>query len=114
MPGRKGNRNALKHGLYASHYTPDIRPELASMPTDEAYMELAAARLSARRALDLYHSSVSSDEKARAIALAISAIQSAVNIICKVQLLSGDAPILQDLWEAIAEANRLDGIDEDV
>ena len=114
MPGKKGNRNALRHGIYASHYTPDIRPELASMPTDEVYMELAAARLSASRALDLYRSSTSLEEKARAISVAVTALESAVNIICKAQLLIGDAPVLKDLWDAIQEANRLDNVDEDV
>jgi hypothetical protein len=77
-------------------------------------MELAALRLTALRALDLFTSSVNLDEKAKAIKVAVRALEAAVNVLAKEQLLSGDAPILKDLWDAIAEANRIERVDKEI
>ena len=114
MPAPKGNRNAVKHGLYAKHFTADVQPELLRMPVDSVLMELAALRLTALRAMDLYVSSLSQDEKARAIVIAVNALETAANIVSKAQLLNGDVPILQDLWTAIQEANQIEGVDDAV
>ena len=114
MPGTKGNRNAVKHGLYSKHFTADVQPELLRMPIDSVLMELAALRLTALRAMDLYVSSLSQDEKARAIVIAVNALETAANIVSKAQLLNGDIPILQDLWTAIQEANQIEGVDDAV
>jgi hypothetical protein len=114
MPAPKGNKNALKHGLYASHIPMDVLPELARMPIDSGQMELAALRFTALRAIDLYSSAKDQDDKAVALDIAIRALKAVVNILAKEKILVGDAPILKDLWAAIEEANCLDGLDKDI
>jgi len=114
MPAPKGNKNALKHGLYARHISMDVRPELARMPVDSGQMEIAALRLTALRAMDLYASAADLHDKAIAVDIAVRALKAVVNLVAKEKFLVGESPILKDLWEAIAEANRLDKLDEDI
>ncbi len=40
MGAPKGNTNALKHGLYAKHYTPAERAELRRMLPDDLQHEM--------------------------------------------------------------------------
>jgi hypothetical protein len=44
MP-RKGNTNALKHGLYSTHYTETDQAALRKMPFDDIRQEIAALRV---------------------------------------------------------------------
>jgi hypothetical protein len=41
----KGNCNALKHGLYAKHYTPEQKEELRQMDHGDLRHEINAARM---------------------------------------------------------------------
>lgn len=45
MPGKKGNKNALKHGLYAKNFTDQDRKDLKYMSDDDLRFEIAACRL---------------------------------------------------------------------
>ena len=52
MPGpRKGNHNALKHGLYARHYTDEELTELDQAPPLEALDEIKMLRSALDRIL---------------------------------------------------------------
>jgi hypothetical protein len=82
MPARKGNLNALRHGLYRKHFTPEITPELKRMPTDSLLSEIAALRLCAARALDLYEFSHTDEDRSRAILTAVHALETAVADLC--------------------------------
>jgi hypothetical protein len=110
MPAKRGNLNALRHGLYRKHFTPEITPELKRMPTDSLLSEIAALRLCAARALDLYESSATDEDRSRAILTAVHALEAAAGAISRNNLLSGNAPVISDLWEAIKKANELDHI----
>ncbi len=112
MGAKKGNKNALKHGLYARHFTPESRLDLDAMPTDESLMELAALRLTAERALAMFQPQLDVDQKAKVILVCVTALEAAANVVSKLRLLSGDAPILQDLWTAIRQANKAQDWDD--
>ena len=52
MPGKKGNTNALKHGLYAKNFTPEERKQLKKMSEDDLRFEIAACRLAFSKILE--------------------------------------------------------------
>ena len=51
----KGNTNALKHGLYAKHYTPEQRNELRRMAYNDLRHEINAARVIAADILQIHY-----------------------------------------------------------
>ena len=114
MPAPKGNKNALKHGLYARYFTEDNRTDLAKMPVDEFLMELAALRLSAARAFTSYDSSTDMELKLKSIQICVDSLQAIANLISKQKLLSNDSPVLQDLWDAVKIANKAQGWDNEI
>ena|SRR3990167_684272 len=55
MPGKKGNKNALKHGIFAQFIAVSEDQQLAKMSNDKNNAELAYARVrlaAAQKALD--------------------------------------------------------------
>ena len=112
--GKPGNKNALKHGLYALHYTPEEKSGLKDMPVDEFLMELNTLRLIAAELLTEFRSCKDSDKKSALADSLINALNSAVNVIQKRQLLAGDAPVLKDLWDVIKDVNLSQGVDNAV
>ena len=111
---KPGNKNALKHGLYAKHIPPELIPELKAMPTDEHYMELMASRVIAAACFKVFMECVDPETKMKYSSYVNDWINTVANLIQKQALLKGDAPVLQDLWDAIRKANRIDGIDKDL
>jgi hypothetical protein len=107
----KGNVNALKHGLYAKHFGPEIVPEFKRMPADGILMELAALRYCAMLALEITQSSTDTKEKTAALSVAVHALEAATGAVLRNQILNGNAPVLQDLWDAIHDANADEAID---
>jgi|WetSurMetagenome_2_1015567.scaffolds.fasta_scaffold141709_1 hypothetical protein len=114
MDAPKGNLNALKHGLYAKHFTPDFLPELKKMPVDDVKMELNAIRLLAARALDLCYTTTDEDRQTKLFQVCLSALKTIVNAVGKSQLICADTPVLQQLWDAIEEANQIEKIPFDL
>ncbi len=51
MPGAKGNKNALKHGLYAQRFTEPEIESLGKMPMDDLRQEIVMLRVVADRIL---------------------------------------------------------------
>jgi len=109
-----GNLNALKHGLYAKHFTPEMLPELKNMPPDDYRMELAASRATLAKALDIFFNCIDEDRQIKLFNACVVALKSIINTIHKLQLTSGDAPEIKDLWEALKEARRLEKISRDL
>jgi hypothetical protein len=52
MPGKPGNTNALKHGLYAKRFTNEERKRLKQMPPNSIETEIALLRVIIDRAAD--------------------------------------------------------------
>jgi hypothetical protein len=53
MPAPRGNKNALKHGLYARHFTPEQSQDLGKMTWNNLLFEIAASRSMAEKAMSL-------------------------------------------------------------
>lgn len=49
MPAPKGNRNALKHGLYARHYPDEVKKKLLHWEVDDFIAEIQLLRVSMDR-----------------------------------------------------------------
>jgi hypothetical protein len=111
MPGKPGNKNALKHGLYAKHYTPQEQAELKAMSTDDILTEVNTLRLIAADMLEAFKSCKELESKVNLCNTVVNALNSAANLIQKRQLLVGDAPVLQEFWQAIREVNQSQGVD---
>jgi hypothetical protein len=112
---RKPSRlTLLKNSPATMHLPLDTLKELAKMPEDELYMEIAALRVTAANAFELSNSCTSEKERLRAINTSVRALMAVVRAISRNSSLSSDAPVLQDLWDAIDKANRLDGLDHDL
>jgi len=114
MPGTIGNKNALKHGLYARHFTRQDRSELANMPVDQVLMEIAALRLTADRAIAVIESTEDVEQKMKAIQASVASLKAIANLIARTKLLSGDSPVLQELWTAVDNANKKQGWKNDL
>lgn len=56
MAPKPGNTNALKHGLYARHFTPGEVRDLRKMPMDDLRQEIALLRIVVSRMLALAES----------------------------------------------------------
>jgi hypothetical protein len=112
MPADKGNRNALKHGLYARNFTDTDHLDLRRMPTDSALHELGILRLCVARLMDLYDQNDDKDKRVRYITRAVEAACAVVNVMVKEQLLTGHSPVVEDLWTAIKTANEMQGVDD--
>jgi hypothetical protein len=107
---KKGNKNALKHGLSARHVPLELIPELRAMPTDEYYMELMASRVAAAISFQVFMECSDPETKMKYSSVLNDWINTAANLIQKQAFLKGDAPVLQELWDAIDEVNRLEGV----
>ena len=65
MPGKRGNTNALKHGLYSKHISIQDDIELIPMSGDQNPDELALARVSLAHVLDKRAASKTDDDYLR-------------------------------------------------
>ncbi len=106
MGAKKGNRNALKYGLYAKYITPETSAGLKEMPTDEFYMELNILRVIADNGLYVYSKATSEELQHKCLSLVSVTANRVINAICKLNFHSGKAPQLKPLWDAIDENNR--------
>ena len=76
MPAPKGNRNALKHGLYARHYPDDIKKNLLRWEPDDFSAEIQLLRVSMDRIAERLNSSTIDDD------LIIKQNNSLANSVC--------------------------------
>lgn len=100
MPGKKGNTNALKHGLYAKNFTDLERKELKRMSEDDLRFEIAACRLAFSKIMDTITGKKPDMEKAIPQLYAAGTV---LNTLVKTHaLLSGNYSPLDDaLQEAL-------------
>lgn len=62
MAPRKGNTNALKHGLYAAHFQETDEAALSKMPFDDLRQEIAALRIIGEKILGKLTNSENTDD----------------------------------------------------
>ena len=94
MPGKKGNKNALKHGIYSKHISIQDDEELASMSHNNNADELALLRTRIRIILDKQPSATALEDWLKLEALIDS------NIIATANMLHSNAVLGKDQKQA--------------
>jgi hypothetical protein len=105
---------AFKRSPYAARFTLAERAKISKMPPDDNLPELAALRLPASRLLASADATPYIDQKLRLSRLAMHALTLASAVVIKRHSLSMSADPMQELWDAIDEANRLEGISDNL
>ena len=102
MPPRKGNTNALKHGLYARHYNESKRTQLGEMPPLESLHEIFMLRSTLDDILSMIEACDDDDRKVRLYNALFLGAQRLSNAMRTHTLLIGDnQELLTSFWEAI-------------
>jgi hypothetical protein len=100
--GQKGNTNALKHGLYASHYTPAERHNLELMPPMESIHEVHLLRLTLEKILSMIESCDDPDRLIKLYNTLYLGSQRLMTAMRTNNILVGDnQEVLTSFWEAV-------------
>ncbi|MGA2489997.1 MAG: hypothetical protein ABSF99_07385 [Anaerolineales bacterium] len=118
MPAPKGNTNALKHGLYAKHYTPEQRKELKYMSYEDLRHEINVTRVAASRIFELQvqilnRNPVDTDELAKNVNALCNAVDKISSCAVRYSILVGDNATINDSFaEALSQLPAYDPDDD--
>lgn len=99
MPAKRGNLNALKHGLYAKRFKPDEIQALKKMPFDDLRQEIALLRVTLDKISGLLENASEDDAKARYINAATNAALAIGTMVRAHSILAGTYTPLDDALE---------------
>jgi hypothetical protein len=98
-----GNRNAIRHGLYARHYTDSQRRLLGDMPPLESLNEIHMLRIGLDGVLSLILTCEDQDRKIKLYNALFSGTQRLLSAMRTHAVLVGDnVELLSDFWNALA------------
>lgn len=102
MGAKKGNTNALKHGLYARHYNETKRTRLDEMPPLDSLNEIFMLRSTLDDILSLIEKCEDDDRKVKLYNSLFVGAQRLTNAMRTHTLLVGDnQELLVSFWDAI-------------
>ena len=103
MPGAPArNQNALKHGLYARHYTPDESQRMEQMPAMESLHEIHLLRLTIDKVLSMIETCEDDDRRVKLYNTLYQGVQRLMTAMRTNNILVGDnQEILTSFWEAV-------------
>ena len=102
MAAKKQNTNALKHGLYARHYTKDEQASLQQMPPLESLHEIHMLRSTLDRILTMIESCDDEDRKVKLLNALFLGSQRLANAMRTHTLLVGNnQELLTSFWQAV-------------
>lgn len=99
MPGKRGNTNAVKHGIYVKHFNEQDIKDLRKMPFDDLRQEIAYLRVSLDRLAALIKNTTDDDAKARYYNVATNTAQAIGTLIRTHSILAGTYTPLDDALE---------------
>src|SRR5512143_3117737 len=92
----KGNSNALRHGLYAKHFTPDERQRM------ESIHEIHLLRLTIEKVLSLIETCQDDDRRVKLYNTLYQGVQRLMTAMRTNSIIVGDnQEILTSFWEAV-------------
>jgi hypothetical protein len=90
MPAKKGNTNALKHGLYAQRFTDIDRTQLRAMSESDLRFEIAMLRVTIDRILGELEKSRAMDKRLPLYGSLMNAVTTLNTTVRTHALLNGD------------------------
>ncbi len=100
--GQSGNANALKHGLYARHFTPEERRLMDCLPPLEATQEIHLLRLTLDRILTLIETCQDEDRRVKLYNSLYLGAQRLITALRTQTILGGeDKELLTAFWDAM-------------
>jgi hypothetical protein len=113
MAGSKGNKNALKHGLYAKHYSEQQKRDLQNTPPLEAFDEINMLRATIDRLLKLIDQCDDEDRRVKLYNALYTGTQRLLAAMRTHTILVGDnQELLTSFWEAVAMFRKDKGIQD--
>src|SRR4030042_357588 len=113
MAGSKGNKNALKHGLYAKHYSEQQRKELEGTSPLAPFDEINMLRATIDRLLKLIDQCDDEDRRVKLYNALYTGTQRLLAAMRTHTILVGDnQELLTSFWEAVALFRKDKGIQE--
>jgi hypothetical protein len=113
MPAPAGNKNALRHGLYAKHYTEQQKKDLQNTPPLEAFDEINMLRATLDGLLVLIADCEDEDRKVKLYNALYTGTQRLLAAMRTHTILVGDnQELLTSFWEAVAMFRKDKGIQE--
>jgi hypothetical protein len=113
MAGSKGNKNALKHGLYAKHYTEQQKKDLQNTPPLEAFDEINMLRATIDRLLKLIDQCDDEDRRVKLYNALYTGTQRLLAAMRTHTILVGDnQELLTSFWEAVSMFRKDKGIQD--
>jgi hypothetical protein len=107
MASKKNNTNALKHGLYARHYTKEERLWLEQMPPLESLHEIHMLRSTLDRILSMIETCDDDERKIKLLNALFVGSQRLANAMRTQTLLVGNnKELLTSFWEAVESFRR--------
>ena len=112
MPAKKGNKNALKHGLYARHYTEAEQLLLNGIPSLEALDEIDMLRSTLDHILVRIEECEDEDRRVRLYNSLFTGTQRLLTAMRTHTILVGDnQELLTTFWDAIELFRKDRGIE---
>jgi len=99
MAPRKGNTNALKHGLYAKRFKPEEVNALRKMPFDDLRQEIALLRVTLDRIAGQLDAAPDADTRAKLSTAATTAALAIGTLMRSHSILAGTYTPLDDALE---------------
>ena len=98
----KGNKNALKHGLYAWHYTPSDRADLGAMPPLDSMHEIYMLRAQLDDILSLLERCEDEDRRVKLYNSLFTGTQRLLSAMRTHNIIVGDSgEVLTDFWQGL-------------
>ena len=109
--GQPGNKNALKHGLYARHYTQSQRAGLKDMAPLEAVAEIHMLRTGLDMVLTLIATCEDEDRKIKLLNSLFTGTARLLSAMrTQVYLVGDNKEILTDFWDTLALYQQEQGL----
>jgi hypothetical protein len=111
MGAKKRNANALKHGLYARHYSDEEVRSLKEMPLLDSAQEIQMLRASLDKILSMIEGAQDEERKLKLFNSLFLGAQRLANAMRTQTLIMGDnREVLTSFWEALEAFRKEKGL----
>jgi len=99
--GQRGNKNALKHGLYSRHFSDIENADLSKIKSDDLESEIAMARIAALQVFRVFADEKNGARKAELFSLLTTANVKVATLLRTQKFLRGESDGLEDVLSSL-------------